>query len=170
MTEEEIEAAVRAELERLGARFEWMPCDPDFADTAAFCAKYGVDPADSANAILVAARKDPAVRSLCLVLATTKLDVNHKVSELMGVKKLSFASAEETRAATGMLIGGVTPFGLPSPLPIYVDRRVLGRPSGVVGGGRRSSKVRVAPEVFGRLPGCQIIDGLAMDRETPPGG
>jgi prolyl-tRNA editing enzyme YbaK/EbsC (Cys-tRNA(Pro) deacylase) len=170
MTEEEIEAAVRAELERLGARFEWMPCDPDFADTAAFCAKYGVDPADSANAILVAARKDPAVRSLCLVLATTKLDVNHKVSELMGVKKLSFASAEETRAATGMLIGGVTPFGLPSPLPIYVDRRVLGRPSVVVGGGSRSSKVRVAPEVFGRLPGCQIIDGLAMDRETPPGG
>jgi prolyl-tRNA editing enzyme YbaK/EbsC (Cys-tRNA(Pro) deacylase) len=165
---EEIEAAVRAELDRLGARYEWMACDPDFADTAAFCARYGVDPADSANAILVAARKDPTVRSLCLVLATTKLDVNHKVSELMGVKKLSFASAEETRAATGMLIGGVTPFGLPFPMPIYVDRRVLGRPTVVIGGGSRSSKVRVAPEVFGRLPGCQVIDGLAMDREAAP--
>jgi prolyl-tRNA editing enzyme YbaK/EbsC (Cys-tRNA(Pro) deacylase) len=165
---EEIEAAVRAELDRLGARYEWMACDPDFADTVAFCTRYGVDPSDSANAILVAARKDPAIRSLCLVLATTKLDVNHKVSELMGVKKLSFASAEETRAATGMLIGGVTPFGLPSPMPIYVDRRVLGRPTVVVGGGSRSSKVRVAPEVFGRLPGCQVIDGLAMDRDPSP--
>jgi len=164
---EEIEAAVRAELDRLGARYEWMACDPDFADTAAFCARYGVDPSDSANAIVVAARKDPTVRSLCLVLATTKLDVNHKVSELMGVKKLSFASADETRVATGMLIGGVTPFGLPSPMPIYVDRRVLGRPMVVIGGGSRSSKVRVAPEVFGRLPGCQVIDGLAMDREPP---
>jgi len=166
--DQQIEAAVRAELERLGARYEWMPCEPDFADTAAFCARYGVDPADSANAILVAARKDPSVRSLCLVLATTKLDVNHKVSELMGVKKLSFASAEETRAATGMLIGGVTPFGLPTPMPIYVDRRVVGRPTVVVGGGSRSSKVRLAPEVFTRLPGCQVIDGLAMDRDSVP--
>lgn len=169
MVPEEIEAQVRAELDRLGARYEWMPCDPEFADTAAFCAKYGVDPADSANAIVVAARKDPAVRSLCLVLATTKLDVNHKVSELMGVRKLSFASADETRAATGMLIGGVTPFGLPTPLPIYVDRRVLGRPQVVVGGGSRSSKVRVDPEVFGRLPGCQVVDGLATDREPSSG-
>jgi len=166
--DQEIEAAVREELERLGARYEWMPCDPDFADTAAFCARYAVDPADSANAIVVAARKDPGVRSLCLVLATTKLDVNHKVSELMGVKKLSFASADETRAATGMLIGGVTPFGLPTPMPIYVDRRVVGRPTVVVGGGSRSSKVRVAPEIFTRLPGCQVIDGLAMDRDPAP--
>lgn len=164
---EEIEAAVRAELDRLGARYECMPCDPAFADTAAFCARYGVPPGDSANAILVAARKDPAVRSLCLVLATTKLDVNRKVSELMGVKKLSFASAEETRGATGMLIGGVTPFGLPTPLPIYVDNRVMTRASVVVGGGSRSSKVRVAPEVFSRLPGCQIIEGLALDRDPP---
>ena len=163
---EEIEAAVRAELDRLEARYEWMPCDPDFADTAAFCARYGIPPGESANAILVAARKDPALRSLCLVLATTKLDVNHKVSELMGVKKLSFASAEETRGATGMLIGGVTPFGLPTPLPIYVDSRVMTLASVVVGGGSRSSKVRVAPEVFSRLPGCLIIEGLALDREA----
>ena len=147
-----------------------MPCDPDFADTAAFCARYGVPLGDSANAILVASRKDPKVLSLCLVLATTKLDVNHKVSELMGVKKLSFASAEETRGATGMLIGGVTPFGLPSPLPIYVDSRVMTRATVVVGGGSRSSKVKLAPEVFSRLPGCQIVEGLALDRESPPSG
>jgi len=165
---EEIEAAVRAELERLGARYEWMACDPDFADTAAFCARYGVDPGDSANAILVAARKDPSVRSLCLVLATTKLDVNHKVSELMGVKKLSFASAEETARLTGMLIGGVTPFAIPEAIPIYVDARVLGRPTVIVGGGSRSSKIRLDPEVFRRLPGYQVVESLAMER--PPQG
>ena len=156
---------MRAELDRLGARYEWMPCDPDFADTAAFCARYGIDPGDSANAILISSRREPKVQSLCLVLATTKLDVNRRVSELMGVKKISFASAEETRAATGMLIGGVTPFGLPNPLPIYVDRRVMTRPTVVVGGGSRSSKVKLEPEVFARLPGCQVIDGLALDRD-----
>ena len=121
-------------------------------------------------ATAVASRKEPKVVSLCLVLATTRLDVNHKVSELMGVKKLSFASAEETRVATGMLIGGVTPFGLPTPVPIYVDSRVMTRATVVVGGGSRSSKVKLAPEVFSRLPGCQIVEGLALDRESPPSG
>src|SRR5262249_11221903 len=109
-----------------------------------------------------------SVRSLCLVLATTKLDVNHKVSELMGVKKLSFASAEETRAATGMLIGGGGPVGLTPAEPNYREPRGVGPPAVVVGGGSRSSKVRLAPEVFTRLPGCQVIDGLAMDRDSVP--
>ena len=143
-----------------------MPCDPT-SPTRGLCARYGVPPGDSANAFLVPERR---VLSLCLVLATTKLDVNHKVSELMGVKKLSFASAEETRVATGMLIGGVTPFGLPTPVPIYVDSRVMTRATVVVGGGSRSSKVKLAPEVFSRLSGCQIVEGLALDRESPPSG
>src|SRR5262249_23628450 len=98
-----------------------MPCDPAFADTAAFCVHYGVPPGESVNTILVASRKEPKKYAACLVLATTKLDVNRKVAELLDVRKLSFASGEETVAVTGMMIGGVTPFGLPDGLPIYVD-------------------------------------------------
>src|SRR5215468_1467808 len=161
-----IEAAVRAALDGVGARYEVMVCDPAFADTAEFCARYGIDPGDSANAILVATRREPKVYSLCLVLATTRLDVNHAVADLMQVKKLSFASAEETAQLTGMVIGGVTPFAIPEGIPIYVDARVLGRPTVVVGGGSRSSKVRLEPEVFRRLPGYQVVEGLAMER--PP--
>jgi prolyl-tRNA editing enzyme YbaK/EbsC (Cys-tRNA(Pro) deacylase) len=166
--EARIEAAVRAALDRAGARYEVMPCDPAFADTAAFCERYGIDPADSANAILVATRREPKVHALCLVLATTRLDVNHAVADLLGVRKLSFASAEETAQLTGMVLGGVTPFALPAGLPLYVDARVLGRPTVIVGGGSRSSKVRVDPELFGRLPGCQVVEGLAIER--PPQG
>src|SRR5438552_3945849 len=81
----------RTVLDRLGAAYEVIPCDPALADTAAFCAHYGVAPSQSANTIVVASRKDPKVYAACLALATTKLDVNHKVSELLGVKKLSFA-------------------------------------------------------------------------------
>jgi len=163
----QIEAAVRTALDAAGARYEVLPCDPAFADTAAFCERYGIDPADSANAILVATRREPKVHALCLVLATTRLDVNHAVADLLGVKKLSFASAEETAALTGMVLGGVTPFALPERLPVYVDARVLGRPTVIVGGGSRSTKVRVDPEIFGRLPGCRVVEGLAMERPAP---
>ena len=164
MDESRIEAAVRAALDAAGARYEVMPCDPAFADTAEFCARYGIDPGDSANAILVASRREPKIYALCLVLATTRLDVNHAVADLMGVKKLSFADAPETARLTGMVLGGVTPFGIPEGLPLYVDARVVGRPMVIVGGGSRSSKIRVDPEVFGRLPGCQVVHGLAMER------
>lgn len=161
-----LEAAVRAALDRAGARYEVMPCDPAFADTAEFCARYGIDPQDSANAILVASRREPKLYALCLVLATTRLDVNHAVADLLGVKKLSFATAEETARLTGMVIGGVTPFAIPEGIPIYVDARVLERPTVIVGGGSRSSKVRVDPEVFRRLPGYRVVEALAMER--PP--
>jgi prolyl-tRNA editing enzyme YbaK/EbsC (Cys-tRNA(Pro) deacylase) len=161
---QEIERAVRAALDRLGVVYEVMPCDPALADTAAFCAHYGVAPAESANTILVASRKEPKVYAACLALATTKLDVNHKVSELLGVKKLSFASAEETVAVTGMMIGGVTPFGLPEGMAFYVDSRIARLASVVVGGGSRSSKLRLPGEVFGRMPNARVIEGLALER------
>ena len=165
---ESIEELARAALDRLAARYEVMDCDPAFADTAEFCARYGISPAKSANAILVASRREPKVYAVCVVLATTKLDVNKKVSELLGVKKLSFASAEETIAATGMMIGGVTPFGLRPELPVYVDSRLMALDEVVLGGGSRSCKLRVAPEIFTRLPSCQVVEGLAMEREPPP--
>ena len=162
-----LEASVWAALDAAGARYEVMACDPAFADTAAFCERYGIDPTDSANAILVASRREPKIYALCLVLATTRLDVNHAVADLLGVKKLSFASAEETAERTGMVIGGVTPFAIPEGLPLYVDARVLGRPTVIVGGGSRSSKIRVDPEVFRRLPGCRVVEALAMERPAP---
>src|SRR5262250_581257 len=161
-----LEASVVAALDRVGARYEVRDCDPAFADTAAFCARYGIDPQDSANAILVATRREPKVHALCLVLATTRLDVNHAVADLLGVRKLSFASEEETARLTGMVLGGVTPFAIPEGLPLYVDARVLDRPTVIVGGGSRSTKVRVEPEVFRRLPGCRVVEGLAMERSA----
>ena len=107
-----IELKVLAHLDALEADYTVMECDPELADTAAFCEAYGVAPEDSANAILVASKRPPGQYSLSLVLATTRLDVNRRVRDLMGVKKLSFANGEVTAEITDMLIGGVTPFGL----------------------------------------------------------
>lgn len=158
-----LDPRVRDALRRLGVDAAVMPCDPELADTAAFCAAYGVDPQDSANCIVVAGKGDPRRHCACLVLATTRLDVNRAVTRLLGVRKASFASAEETREVTGMLIGGVTPFGLPDGLPLYIDSRVMRRAEVVVGGGTRSAKLRLAPSELLGIPGAEVVDGLASE-------
>lgn len=157
-----IEAAVISALEAAGADFEAFDIDPAFADTAAFCARYGFGLEESANAILVASRKPEGVYALCLALATTRLDVNHTVRDLMGVRKLSFAPPELTREVTGMEIGGVTPFATPADLPVFVDAAVTRLDRCIVGGGSRAMKVRLDPEVFGRLGTVTVVEGLAV--------
>lgn len=149
---------------RHGVTHEVLPCDPDLADTAAFCAHYGFAVDEAANTILVASRKvDPPRHAACVVLATTRLDVNRKVSELLGVKRLSFADAETTTRLTGMMIGGVTPFGLED-LPVYVDTAVMEQARVVMGGGNRSSKLLLHPRELAKLPGVVVVEGLAGPR------
>ncbi|HEU4917868.1 MAG TPA: YbaK/EbsC family protein [Acidimicrobiia bacterium] len=153
----------RAVLESMTARgilFEEMPCDPDLADTAAFCAAYGVPVERSANTILVASRRPEGQIVACLVLAHTRLDVNGLVRRRMGVKKASFADAETTRDVTGMEIGGVTIFGLPSEVPVWVDSRVLDNDWVVIGAGTRTAKIRLDPGQLERASGFEIVEGL----------
>ncbi len=140
-----------------------FPCDPALADTANFCAAYGFAPEDSANTILVIGKSEPPVYAACVVLATTRLDVNKTVKQRLGTRKASFAPAEDTRAITGMEIGGVTIFGLPPELPIWIDARVMARERVVLGGGSRSFKVIASPEILLRLPNAQVIEGLANE-------
>ena len=158
-----IEARIFSHLNELGFPYEVLPCDPDLADTRLFCEHYGIDPDVSANTILIVSKRPAGRYALCVTLATTRLDVNHRVRELLDVKKLSFASADETTSVTGMMLGGVTPFGVESPdMPIYVDERVLERDEIVVGGGSRSCKIRISPEVFRRLPRAEVVRDLAL--------
>jgi prolyl-tRNA editing enzyme YbaK/EbsC (Cys-tRNA(Pro) deacylase) len=160
-------------LEPLGIDYELFACDPALADTAAFCAAYGFAPEDSANTILVAGKATPPPYAACVVLAPTRLDVNRTVKERLGTRKASFAPAEDTRAITGMEIGGVTVFGLPADLPIWVDARVMTRERIVVGGGSRSWKVLLDPAMLLRIPDVEVVEGLATDpviREPDPTG
>jgi prolyl-tRNA editing enzyme YbaK/EbsC (Cys-tRNA(Pro) deacylase) len=138
--------------------FEVLPCAPELADTAEFCAHYGIAPDEACNAILVALKTTPRRFVACLVRADTKLDVNRKVSARTGVKRLSFASAEETAELTGMLIGGVTIPGLPDGVEILIDERVMERSQIIIGGGNRSSKIRLAPAELLKLPHASVAD------------
>jgi prolyl-tRNA editing enzyme YbaK/EbsC (Cys-tRNA(Pro) deacylase) len=158
---------VRSALEELDVAFEVMECDSALADTAAFVAAYGVPPERSANTIVVASRGAEPAYVACVLLATTSLDVNNVVRREMGVRKASFAAAVPARDLTGMEIGGVTPFGLPSDVPVLVDGRVMEPDWVVLGGGNRTSKLRLAPEALRRVPNLRVVPGLAVERRSP---
>lgn len=160
MDDSTIEAAVRAAAERSGVDFELVPCDPELADTAAFCEAYGYPLEDSANCVVVVGKADPPVHAACVVLATTRLDVNGIVRRRLGTRKASFAPAEAVAAITGMAIGGVTPVALPPGLPLWVDARVMGRPRVVLGAGSRRAKVVAPPAILSAL-GAEVVQDLA---------
>ena len=100
-----IEQRVIDDLDGLGADYEVIDCDPALADTAQFCEHYGYDPGESANAILIASKKPPGHNCVCLALADTRLDVNHKVRSLLGVRKLSFAPAGDAFYTATLTVG-----------------------------------------------------------------
>ena len=163
MTESiDIEERVRSVLDETGVPYEVIEIDPDFADTAAFCQKYGYPMDKSGNIIVVASKKEPIQHAACVVTASTRLDVNRTVRKLMGVRKLSFATPDQTMAVTGMMIGGVTPFALPADLPLYADEKLMALDYAILGSGSRSSKIKVSPQVFHKITNAQIVEGLSL--------
>jgi prolyl-tRNA editing enzyme YbaK/EbsC (Cys-tRNA(Pro) deacylase) len=157
----DIEQQVRGVLDAQGAPYKVIDIDPQHADTEAFCAVYGYPLSTSANTILVASKRGERRHAACVLLATTRLDVNGTVRRTMGFSKASFADADETAALTGMEIGGVTPYALPGGIPVLVDARVTEEPWVIVGSGSRSTKLQVPPSTLLDLPGARVVEGLA---------
>jgi prolyl-tRNA editing enzyme YbaK/EbsC (Cys-tRNA(Pro) deacylase) len=135
--------------------------DPGLADTAAFCERYAVPLTESANCVVVTGRRGGEARfAACVVLATTRADVNGVVRRQLDVRKASFAPVEVAVAETGMEYGGITPIGLPAHWPVLVDAAVAAAALVVVGSGVRRSKLALPGELLGRLPGALVLEGL----------
>ena len=146
------------------AGVEVAEIDPTLADTASFCAAYDVRPDASANCVVVAARRRDGGTSLaaCLVLATTRADVNRLVRKHLDARKCSFAAMADAVAATGMEYGGITPVGLPADWPVLVDAAVAAHPRVVVGSGVRRSKLALPGATLAALPGAVVLEGLGL--------
>ena len=150
------------------ARVEVAEIDPELADTAAFCESYGVAPEDSANCVVVAAKRGGETRyAACLVLATTRADVNGLVRRHLDARKASFAPVGAVLAATGMAYGGITPIGLPEDWPVLVDAAVAANPRVVVGSGIRGSKLWIPGALLAGLPGAEVVPGLGLPIPQP---
>ncbi len=138
------------------------PIDPELADTAAFCAAYDVGLDESANCVIVAGKREGVQRfAACMVLATTRADVNNVVRRLLDVRKLSFAPMDTAVSETGMEYGGITPIGLPGTWPIFIDAAVAALPAVVIGSGVRHSKIALPGAALAELPNARVVDGLA---------
>ena len=157
---------VMAGLEASGFGFEVWPCDDKFADTASFCARYQVPPENSVNAILVVSKNDASSFALCMVPANRRLDVNGVVRKRLGAKKASFASAETTKELTGMEIGGVTPIGLPAGVPVWVEAGVMALDYVILGGGNRTSKLKVPRPCSRQSPTARSSRGLQSQGDS----
>jgi len=152
---------IRQFLESTELKFEIMDCNPELADTKIFCKEYNINPEDSVNAILVKTKTGELKYALCALLATTRLDINNLIKKKLNARKVSFADSEETTKITEMIIGGVTPLTLPNNLPLWIDSRIMLRDLIILGGGNRSSKIKISPTIFNFTPNAEIIVGLA---------
>lgn len=136
--------------------------DPELADTAAFCERYDVGLDVSANCVVIAARRGEVTRyAACVVLATTRADVNNVVRRHLDARKASFAPMDDAVAATAMDYGGITPLGLPDSWPVLVDAAVDSAGQVVVGSGVRRSKLLLPGSALADVPTAEVIDGLA---------
>jgi prolyl-tRNA editing enzyme YbaK/EbsC (Cys-tRNA(Pro) deacylase) len=138
------------------------PIEADLADTAAFCAAYDVGLHESANCVIIAGKREGEIRyAACVVLATTRADVNGAARRRLDVRKASFAATADAVALTGMEFGGITPLGLPKDWPVLVDARVTAVPYVIIGSGVRRSKVVLPGAALAALPTAEVVDGLA---------
>jgi len=145
------------DVELIGA----VEIDPELADTAAFCQRYGSPMAASANCVVIAGKRAGETRhAACLVLATTRADVNGTVKRRLDVRKASFAPMADAVGLTGMEYGGITPIGLPASWPVLLDAEVAAAPELVIGSGVRRGKLLVPGGLLAKLAGAEVIDGL----------
>lgn len=152
-----------------GADVAVAEIDPALADTAALVAAHDVPADASANCVVVAGRREGVERiAACVVLATTRADVNGAVRRLLDVRKASFLPTERAVAETGMEYGGITPLGLPAGWRILVDARVPRVPVCVIGSGVRRSKLVLAGSLLAGLPRAEVVEGLAVDVPANP--
>ncbi|HTW82805.1 MAG TPA: YbaK/EbsC family protein [Candidatus Sulfotelmatobacter sp.] len=155
-------APVRAALDGLAsaqrAQIALAEIDPALADTAAFCERYAVRLDQSANCVVLAARREGrAWFAACVILATTRADVNGVVKKTLGASKLSFAAMDAAVEATGMEYGGITPLGLSADWPLLIDERVTAAGDVVIGSGVRRSKLLLPGALLAQLPGAQVL-------------
>lgn|SRR3989344_1298021 len=135
--------------------------DPKLSDTAGFCKRYQVELNQAANCVVLEAKRaERTWFAACVVLATTRADVNGLGRKTLDARKVSFAPMEQAVIQTGMEYGAITPIGLPAEWSILIDKAVADSPRVIIGSGIRKSKLAVPGSVLASLSNAQVLEGL----------
>ena len=114
---------------------------------------YGVEPARIAKTLSLRVGE----RVVLIVTSGTSRMDNRKVKALFGGKP-KMLGLEEVAEITGHEVGGVCPFGLKTPLPIYCDVSMKAFDIVVPAAGSTHSAVRIAPERLAQLTSAEWVD------------
>lgn len=114
---------------------------------------YGVEPGMIAKTLSLRVGE----RVILIVAAGTSRMDNKKVKAQFGGKP-KMLGLEEVAGITGHEVGGVCPFGLKSPLPIYCDVSLKAFDIVVPAAGSTHSAVRIAPDRIAELVGAEWVD------------
>jgi prolyl-tRNA editing enzyme YbaK/EbsC (Cys-tRNA(Pro) deacylase) len=136
--------------------------DPALSDTATTQRQFGLEPESLANCVVGGKREGTERLAACVVLATTRADINGVVRRFLDVRKASFLPMARAVELTDMEYGGIKPIGLPSSWPVLVDRGAIEADVVLTGSGVRRSKILLPGSLLARLPGVVVIDGLAL--------
>ncbi|MBU6461929.1 MAG: YbaK/EbsC family protein [Bradyrhizobium sp.] len=124
---------------------------------------YGVEPARIAKTLSLRIG-DRVV--LIVASGTARMD-NKKVKALFGIKP-KMLGLDEVADITGHEIGGVCPFGLKTPLPVYCDMSLKAFDIVVPAAGSTHSAVRITPQRMAELTGAEWVDVCQVPvREVP---
>jgi prolyl-tRNA editing enzyme YbaK/EbsC (Cys-tRNA(Pro) deacylase) len=135
--------------------------DPELSDTAANQESYDLPPETLANCVVVAGKREGIEKvAACMVLASTRADVNNVVRKRLDVRKATFLARDVAVERTGMEYGGITPIGLPDDWRILVDADVAAAPVLVIGSGVRRSKLLLPGSVLAALPSAETVESL----------
>ncbi|WP_332665133.1 YbaK/EbsC family protein [Aeromicrobium sp.] len=156
-------AAALTALPAVAAHAYTVAIDPDLAETAALTERFGLAADMSANCVIVLGKRGGELRpAACVILSSTRADVNGLVRRTIDTRKCSFAPQDWAVTATGMEYGGITPVGVPEGWPVLVDRAVTEQPWVLLGSGLRRSKLALPGASLAELPGAQVLDGLGL--------
>ncbi len=88
-------------------------------------------------------------RKALIVLQHGDFQVSTKeLGRILAVKTIAPASAERANKLTGYLIGGTSPFGLKTKMPIYAEKTIFDLPRIYINGGKRGFLIEIAPRVL----------------------
>ena len=138
--------------------------DPDLADTAALMEAYDLPAEASANCVVIAGTRDGDERvAACVVLASTRADVNKRARKLLDVRKASFLPMDRAVEDSGMEYGGIGPIGLPDGWRLLIDSRVVEQEAVIIGSGIRGSKIVLPGAALAELPEAEVVEDLAVE-------
>jgi prolyl-tRNA editing enzyme YbaK/EbsC (Cys-tRNA(Pro) deacylase) len=123
------------------------------ATVALAAAAHGVEPGQIAKTICLRVGEQ---MMLVVASGTARLD-NRKFKDRFGAKP-RMLDAEEALAATSHPVGGICPFGLPSPLPVYCDLSLQAFDEVVPAAGATNAAVRLSPQQMASLTMAQWVD------------